>query len=243
MSNAPISVRSVAKSYGANAALKDATFDLKEGEIFGLIGLNGAGKTTLIKVLLDLIRADSGEASIFGLRAATVAARQKLSYLPEKFHPSRYLTGWEFLTLSAAYFHQTLDRARVEKLVASLDLDPGVLKRRVGTYSKGMGQKLGLAGAMAIDVPLLLLDEPMSGLDPRARVRLKDAMLAARASGRTIFFSSHILSDVDELCDRIAVMHEGIIRYVGPPQEFKTKWGGESLERSFLKLLEAKLVA
>ncbi len=234
----PVSVQSLSKRYGNQLALKDATFTLQEGEIFGLIGLNGAGKTTLIKVLLNLIRADAGEAQLFGLPASNVASRKKLSYLPEKFQPSRYLTGWEFLTLSAAYFGQTLNRARTAELVASLDLDPAVLKRRVGTYSKGMGQKLGLASALAIDVPLLLLDEPMSGLDPRARVRLKQALFAARTAGRTLFFSSHILSDVDELCDRIAVLHEGIVHYVGTPSAFKEEWGDGSLERAFLKLLE-----
>src|ERR1019366_2529923 len=114
-----------------------------------------------------------------------------------------------YLDLSLSYYGRRLDRAQARHMAALLDLDPEVLGQRVGTYSKGMGQKLGLLGAFLINAPLLILDEPMSGLDPRARIRLKEAMLSARKEGRTVFFSSHILSDIDEICDRIGVIHEG----------------------------------
>jgi ABC-2 type transport system ATP-binding protein len=239
--HSPLEVAGIGKSYdGKNSVLNNATFTLKEGEIFGLIGLNGAGKTTLIKIVLDLIGADAGEAKLFGLSSKNPEARRHLSYLPEKFQPSRYLKGYEYLGLALSYYGKKADRAEARDMAAKLDLNPGVLSAKVGTYSKGMGQKLGLAGAFLVDAPLLILDEPMSGLDPRARIRLKETLLAARAQGKTIFFSSHILSDIDEICDRIGVIHDGTQRFTGTPAEFKAAYGQGGLEKAFLKLIEAK---
>lgn len=238
MQSAPLDVRGVHKSYDQNAALKGAEFSLMSGEIFGLIGLNGAGKTTLIKVILDLVTADRGEVTLFGYGSKDVKSRRNISYLPEKFQPSRYLKGFEYLDLSLSYYGKKLDEGQARDMAARMDLNPDVLPSKVGTYSKGMGQKLGLAGAFLIDTPLLILDEPMSGLDPRARIRLKETMLAARAAGKTIFFSSHILSDIDEICDRVGVIHEGEQRFVGTPAEFKAKAGEAVLEQAFLRLIE-----
>ncbi len=237
----PLEVIDISKSYdGKNSVLNGASFALKEGEIFGLIGLNGAGKTTLIKIVLDLISATAGEAKLFGRPSKDPQARRHLSYLPEKFQPSRYLKGYEYLGLSLSYFGRKVDRAMARDMAAKLDLNPAVLSARVGTYSKGMGQKLGLAGAFLVDVPLLILDEPMSGLDPRARIRLKQALLDARAQGKTVFFSSHILSDIDEICDRIGIIHDGFLRFLGTPAEFKAKHGQGPLEMAFLKLIESQ---
>ena len=237
MQPAPLSITDLRKRYGTNLALDGATFALKPGEIFGLIGLNGAGKTTLIKIVLDLISADGGEARLFGHPATDVEARRHLSYMPEKFQPSRYLKGFEYLDLSLSYYGQKLNQAAARRMAAQLDLDPDVLPARVGTYSKGMGQKLGLVGAFLIHAPLLILDEPMSGLDPRARIRLKEAMLEARKAGRTLFFSSHILSDIDEICDRVGVIHEGRQRFVGTPAEYKKQAGEKVLEKAFLEVI------
>lgn len=234
---APIDVSGVKKSFDGKPALQNASIRLQPGEIFGLIGLNGAGKTTLIKIILDLISADAGEVKLFGLASDNLEARQNLSYLPEKFQPSRYLKGMEYLDLSLSYYGKKLDTKTAERMAVKLDLDPGVLSAKVGTYSKGMGQKLGLLGAFLIETPLLILDEPMSGLDPRARIRLKETMLEARAAGRAIFFSSHILSDIDEICDRIGVIHEGAQRFVGTPKEFKAKAGEPVLEKAFLEMI------
>jgi ABC-2 type transport system ATP-binding protein len=131
-----------------------------------------------------------------------------------------------------------LDRSAAVDIAAKLDLDPAALDRYVRTYSKGMGQKLGLLGGFLVNAPLMILDEPMSGLDPRARVFLKDQLMAARASGRSIFFSSHILSDIEEICDRIGILHGSRIIFLGTPQEFVTQYAAPSLERAFLKALE-----
>jgi ABC-2 type transport system ATP-binding protein len=237
----PLSVQSIEKSYGTNKVLDGISLDLKPGEIFGLVGLNGAGKTTLIKILLDLAAADKGNAFIFGKQSDSVKAREQISYLPEKFSPSRYLKGDEHLALALSYYGKKLDKDRARKLAADLDLNPDVLSRKVGGYSKGMGQKLGLIGAFMVDQPFMILDEPMSGLDPRARIALKEVMLRARGEGKTLFFSSHILSDIDEICDRIGIIHDSKLVYLGTASEFKPTFGEATLERAFLKAIGAQV--
>lgn len=236
---APLTINGINKSFGSHRVLQDVSFALEEGEIFGLIGLNGAGKTTLIKIILNLLSADAGNAQIFGLDSASVEARAKLCYLPEKFQPSRYLKGKEFLNFALSYYDKTLDIDKARAMAKGFDLRPEMLDERVGAYSKGMGQKLGLLSAFMADVPFLMLDEPMSGLDPSARIKLKRMMLDMRANGASIFFSSHILSDIDEICDRIGVIHDGELLYVGTPHAFKEAYTAATLERSFLKAIGA----
>ena len=237
---APLTIEHMVKSYGKQRVLSDVSFALKPGEIFGLVGLNGAGKTTLIKLLLDLANADSGRAEIFGEPSTSVKARERLSYLPEKFSPSRYLKGYEHLALALSYYGKKLDREKARTLAAELDLDPAVLDRKVGSYSKGMGQKLGLIGAFMVDQPFMILDEPMSGLDPRARICLKEVMLRAKREGKTLFFSSHILSDIDEICDRIGIIHDSKLVYLGTAAAFKPTFSEDTLERAFLKAIGAE---
>lgn len=233
----PLRIDAISKSYGSQQVLDQVSFDLKPGEIFGLIGLNGAGKTTLIKILLDLAESDGGKAFMFGEPCNTVKARERISYLPEKFTPSRYLKGHEYLSLALSYYGKKLDKDAARALAKDLDLNPDVLDRKVGGYSKGMGQKLGLIGAFMVDQPFMILDEPMSGLDPRARIALKDVMKRARGEGKTLFFSSHILSDIDEICDRIGIIHDSKLVYLGTAAEFKPTFKENSLERAFLKAI------
>jgi ABC-2 type transport system ATP-binding protein len=233
----PLEIRSVSKRYGSHQVLSDISFALQAGELFGLIGLNGVGKTTLIKTILDLTSADSGAVSLFGESSLLARARRRISYLPEKFQPSRYLRGMEYLSLSLSYYQRPLDEEEARRAALLLDLDPAALERKVGSYSKGMGQKLGLMAAFLVGSPLLILDEPMSGLDPRARILLKEKLLACKQEGKTIFFSSHILSDIDEICDRIGVIHDGRLIFLGTPPEFKRTHPTETLEKSFLKAI------
>jgi len=237
MSTIPLQVSGIKKRYGKHTVLSGIDLELRQGEIFGLIGLNGIGKTTLIKILLDLARADEGQATIYGVPSTSKNARSKLSYLPEKFAPSRYLQGREYLSLALSYYGKKLDIEVARNLADSVDLKPEVLDAKVGSYSKGMGQKLGLLGAFMIDQPFLILDEPMSGLDPSARIKLKRSMLKAKAEGKTIFFSSHILADIDEICDRIAIIHDTRIIYLGTAQDFKPTFAETSLEEAFLKAI------
>lgn len=235
----PLVISGVHKSYNGRKVLDNINYSLNPGEIFGLIGLNGAGKTTTIKIILDLIQADEGKVHVFGEPSTSIGARKHLSYLPEKFQPSRYLKGYEYLDLALSYYGRKLDREKAREFAAALDLDPSVLSGRVGSYSKGMGQKLGLVGAFMVEGSLYILDEPMSGLDPRARIKLKDMLLGVRASGRTVFFSSHILSDLDEICDRVGVIHDGKVLFVGKPAEFKQRYADAGLEKAFLNAIAA----
>lgn len=239
MTHAPLNIANIVKRYGNNLVLNDVSLALEAGEIFGLIGLNGVGKTTMIKIMLDLSRSDQGEALLFGEPSTSANARRNISYLPERFQPSRYLRGKEYLSLSLSYFGKAFDDAQAQAEAVALDLAPEALERKVGSYSKGMGQKLGLMGAFLVDAPFLILDEPMSGLDPRARIKLKERLLAEKTRGKTIFFSSHILSDIDEICDRIGVIHGGKIVFVGKPADFKQQYPSDTLEKSFLHSIAA----
>ncbi len=239
MNQLPLEINSLSKSFGNQKVLEDVSLSVNPGEIFGLIGLNGAGKTTLIKIILGFLSQDKGSAAIFGMDAKQTKARANLSYLPEKFNPSQFLKGGEFLSLSLSYFGKKYDPDLAREKSVALDLDPAVLDHRVGKYSKGMGQKLGLLSALLTDAPLLILDEPMSGLDPKARILLKDNLLEYRKTGKTIFFSSHILADIEEICDRIAILHDNKMVFIGTSDEFKKNYEGKTLERSFLTAIKA----
>ncbi len=234
---APLRVEHVSTSYGKRQILNDISFELVAGECFGLIGLNGIGKTTFIRSMLAL-RTATGTISFFGELNSSAKARRHLVYLPEKFQPSPQLYGWEYLSIHMDYFGQSVDKAAARDMAKGLDLDPAALDRKIKTYSKGMGQKLGLVGTLLVTAPLMILDEPMSGLDPRARVMLKDRLMEARSAGRTIFFSSHILADIEEICDRIAILHAGKIIYLGKGAAFVETMKAPTLERAFLAALE-----
>jgi ABC-2 type transport system ATP-binding protein len=234
----PLDVQGVTAGYGKRVVLRDITFDVHPRECFGLIGLNGIGKTTLIRAVLGL-KDVTGQIALFGEPNSRAESRRKLIYLPERFQPSPQLYGWEYLSILASYFAQDVDRDQARRVAAGLDLDPAALDRKVRTYSKGMGQKLGLVGTFLVQAPLMILDEPMSGLDPRARVLLKDRLLESRDAGRTVFFSSHILADIHEICDRIGVIHAGRMIFTGAPADFIAGTGAANLERAFLAAIEA----
>ncbi len=235
----PLNVQNATKRYEKFTALDNASLELKAGEIFGLIGLNGAGKTTLIKTILQLTVEQQGDVYLFGQPAREVTSRRNLAYLPEKFQPSKYLTGLEYLDLCLSYYGEKLNRQTAEETAAALDFPPEKLSQKISSYSKGTAQKVGLIATFLVNRPLLILDEPMSGLDPLARIRLKARMRAYRDAGNTIFFSSHILSDIDEICDRIAILHAGKLRYTGTPKDFKGSYPAENLENSFLSAIAA----
>jgi ABC-type multidrug transport system ATPase subunit len=239
--SAPLAIEKACKAYGKARVFSDVSLELVPGEIFGLIGVNGAGKTTLIKSILDLATLDSGSIRIFGEPSTKPKSRAPLYYLPEKFFPSPLLTGYEFLDICLQGCEHKLDKEAAKAGALSLQLKPEMLPKSVKVYSKGTAQKLGILAALLADLPLLVLDEPMSGLDPLARSVFKQQLKAYRARGHTIFFSSHILADIQELCDRMALIHDGALRFVGTPAEFLAQFqpagGGASMEDMFLRMI------
>jgi ABC-2 type transport system ATP-binding protein len=232
-----VRVRALEKNYGSLAALRGVDLEVRAGEAFGLIGANGAGKTTLIKCLLDLVSLDAGEAEIFGVPARRPRARERLAYLPERFVPPHYQRGREFLAAMAALAGGRYAEDAALRLLAELHLDPAALDKPVRSLSKGMTQKLGLAACFLAGRELVVLDEPMSGLDPAARVAVKSVLRRLSAEGKTLFFTSHVLADVEELCSAIAVLHDGQVRFHGSPAEFSARYSEQNLERAFMKCI------
>lgn len=235
----PLKINKISKSFDKRKVLDDVSFEVKPNEIFGFIGLNGMGKTTLIKIILDLLDQDEGEADIFGKSSVLPESRKDICYLPEKFHPSSHLKGKEFLEFVLNFYNKKPDFKKAEEICKNLDLRFEILKEKVTKYSKGMTQKLGLLAVFLSEAKLVILDEPMSGLDPKARIALKKELLAYKNLNKSIFFSSHILSDMDEICDSIAVLNDAKIVYLGTPKGFKEKHQEDSLDKAFLKEINA----
>ncbi len=241
-------VENVSVSYKAFKAIDDISLSIKSGEFMGLIGLNGAGKTTLIKTILNLRPADQGRVEIFGLPNNDKAAKQRIAFLPERFEPSWFMTGMEFLKFATALYnksagYKTITADEFRAGAESLALDPSALDKRVHTYSKGMRQKLGLLSTLMTPGELLILDEPMSGLDPRARSHVKDTLINLKKQNKTLLICSHILEDMDEICDRIAILDGKTINFIGTPKAFKDENKSQKLERAFLQFIEKKAAA
>ena len=227
-----IRLDSICKSYGDKCVLNNISFSIKENEILGLIGLNGIGKTTLIKTILDFLKPNSGK--IYTNNKLSESVDKKIiSYLPEKFQPPRYLKGIEFLKL----FSENFEIDRLKKLCDMMDFKFDDLNNKISNYSKGMTQKIGLISSVLDEKKLLILDEPMSGLDPKARICLKDIILNYKNNGKSVFFSSHILYDIDEICDRIAVINDTKLVFLGNPKELRERYDNISLEKAFLRLI------
>jgi ABC-2 type transport system ATP-binding protein len=233
----------VEKNYAEKQVLKGIDFSIAAGEFFAFVGANGQGKTTLMKGMLDFIQMDGGDIEIFGHSHRLTEARKPLAYLPERFNPPYFLTGRGFLQYMLQLHQRPYHEAAVLSVLKNLDLDPAALDGSVRSYSKGMTQKLGLAGCFLSEKPLLLLDEPMSGLDPKARVLLKRQLLRMKEAGCSLFFSTHLLADVEELCDRLAILHNGQLRFIGSPQACRESFPGQTLEESFIRCIDGELEA
>lgn len=201
-------------------ALKNVSLQVRSGEVFGLLGPNGAGKTTLIKVLLGILHPTQGVAQVLDLPAGSKAARRKIGYLPENLIFPRHHTG-----RSALYFYGRLSEmsdaqiAAKEKELFDLVSLTGRQHEAVRRYSKGMRQRLGLAQAMLHDPDLLILDEPTDGLDPMGRSQIRDVLDRLKQRGKTVFLNSHILQEVELICDRVAIMALGELRGIGTIDE------------------------
>lgn len=210
MNSLAIETRSLRKEFGTKIAVADLTLTVPRGEVFGFLGPNGAGKTTSVKMLLGLVAPTDGGGTVLGAPLGNVAARAKIGFLPEHFRFQDWLSGREFLDLHARLYGiaRLKRQASVETLLQRVDLQDAA-DRKLKEYSKGMLQRVGLAAALLNDPDLVFLDEPTSGLDPLGRLIVRDVIHDLRAQGTAVFLNSHLLSEVEITCDRVAFVKNG----------------------------------
>lgn len=216
-------------------ALKGVNLTVKEGEIFGLLGPNGAGKTTLIKILLGIAFADNGSSTLFGIDSRRVEVRRLVGYLPEDHQLPEYLKAWRVLDFFAQLYGMKERQSQINELLKLW----GIEERRdskVRGYSKGMRQRLAIAQALINKPKLLILDEPTANLDPLGRKDVKDLLLKLKSEGTTVFISSHVLTEIERICDRVAILHRGQLLKEGTVEELTQE---KSLEDVFVELIRA----
>jgi ABC-2 type transport system ATP-binding protein len=207
-----IETNGLRKAFGSKVAVSDLTLSVRQGEVFGFLGPNGAGKTTSIKMLLGLVRPSAGEGCVLGQPLGHMQARAKVGFLPEHFRFQDWLTGREFLRFHGRLYGMAgaALRDRIEVLLKRVDLlDAG--DREIRGYSKGMLQRIGLAQALLNHPQLVFLDEPTSGLDPLGRLLVRDILHELRAEGTAVFLNSHLLSEVEAVCDRVVFIRRGFV--------------------------------
>ncbi len=236
--NNAIDCNSLCKSYGARKVLIDISLSVKQGEYFGLVGMNGSGKSTMIKSILDLTSIDSGKVKIFGKSHRRVSARKHITYLPDLFSPPAHLRGIDFISYMLELHANKCSEDEINNILDVLELDRDTMQQSVSKLSKGMTQKLGLASCLLSSKKLMVLDEPMSGLDPKARVLFKQQLMKLKKEGVSLFFSSHVLADVEEIADRMAVLHNSKILFTGTTREFKQTYGGNRLEDAYMNCVK-----
>jgi ABC-2 type transport system ATP-binding protein len=205
-----IETRQLVKNYGRIEALKGVSLKVRRGEIFGLLGQNGAGKTTLIKILLGITKATAGDATLLGEPLGTAAPRERVGYLPEDHRFPDYHTGYSLLEMYGALLSvsQADRRRRIPEYLEIVGLK-GRMNYKIRTYSKGMKQRLGIAQAIFHDPEVIFLDEPTDGVDPVGRKQIRELLLQLKQEGKTIFLNSHLLGEVELMCDRVAILQQG----------------------------------
>jgi len=221
----------------AKVALAGLDLEVHAGEVFGFLGPNGAGKTTTMNVLLGFVQPTGGAASLFGIDVRQPIARQRIGYLPELTYYYKFLTAEELLRFYAKIFGLPRGEAdkRIDQLLKLVELE-SARKRPIKSYSKGMQQRVGLAQALINNPNLLVLDEPTSGLDPLGRMKVREIIQRLKNEGKTVFFSSHELGEVETVCDRVAIIHQGELKVVGRVDEIK-KSRHATLEQAFLEII------
>ncbi|MDZ7816815.1 MAG: ABC transporter ATP-binding protein [Planctomycetota bacterium] len=205
-------------------ALKGISFDIHRGEVFGLLGPNGSGKTTTIKILLGLLFATAGKCTIFGREPSNVEVKKRIGFLPEESYLYRFLNAYETLDFYGALsgMPRKLRRERARKLIDMVGLSEAA-DRPLKGYSKGMSRRIGLAAALISDPELVILDEPTSGLDPIGNREIKDLILRMKGEGKTVLLCSHLLADVEDVCDRISILSRGELAANGPVSELLSR--------------------
>ncbi len=232
-----VEYKAQASSEGRKLAVKDLNLRVNAGEVFGFLGPNGAGKTTTMNVLLGFLNATAGEAFLFGVNVREPIARQRIGYLPELTYYYKFLTAEELLRFYARIFRIPKDQTekRIDQLLKLVELDHA-RKRPIKTYSKGMQQRVGLAQALINNPDLLILDEPTSGLDPLGRMKVREIIQRLKQEGKTVFFSSHELGEVETVCDRVAIIHRGELKVEGRVADLLEHYQA-NLEMIFLKII------
>jgi ABC-2 type transport system ATP-binding protein len=235
--NLRVEYRAQSRSQPRKVAVKDLNLRVQAGEVFGFLGPNGAGKTTTMNVLLGFVNATSGAAYLFGVDVRQPIARQRIGYLPELTYYYKFLTAEELLRFYARIFglERSQSERRIDELLKLVELD-SARKRPIKTYSKGMQQRVGLAQALINDPDLLILDEPTSGLDPLGRMKVREIIQRLKDAGKTVFFSSHELGEVETICDRVAIIHQGELRVQGRVEDLIEEHQG-NLEKVFLSIV------
>lgn len=215
-----VEINNITKEFGDFKALDNVSFTVNKGEILGFIGPNGAGKSTTIRILLGLLKANSGQAEIFGkdVWQDPVAIHERVAYVPGDVNLWPNLTGGEIIDLFLSFRGATVDKARKEELIRRFDFDP---TKKTRAYSKGNRQKVALISAFAADADLYILDEPTSGLDPLQERVFQECIQEVKAKGASVILSSHILSEVEKLCDQVAIIRQGEIVEFGSLEEMR----------------------
>lgn len=242
MNPAAISLADVYFSYGSHCVLHGITFSLQPGEIVGLLGRNGAGKSTTLKLIAGIQSADEGSVQVAGLPLPerTLDVKRRIGYIPEAGALFDTLTGQEFLELTGRLHDVEEDtlQSRIGAMLETFQLSDD-RHCRLDTYSKGMKQKVLIAAGLLHDPELILLDEPLSGLDVHAAILVKDVLAALARAGKTIVYSSHVLDVVEKICDRVLVIHGGRLIANGPVEELQRRTGQDTLENAFRVLTDA----
>ncbi len=235
--NLRVEYRSRELGSGTRVAVKGLSLAVSQGEVFGFLGPNGAGKTTTMNVLLGFINATSGGASLFGTDVRQPIARQRIGYLPELTYYYKFLTAEELLRFYACIFRipKLERRRRIDTVLRLVELEPA-RHRQIKTYSKGMQQRIGLAQALINNPDLLILDEPTSGLDPVGRMKVREIIQRLKNEGKTVFFSSHELGEVETVCDRVAILCEGELKAEGRVRDIVNQHQCD-LEQAFLRII------
>jgi ABC-2 type transport system ATP-binding protein len=235
--NLTVEYRAQSRGQEKKVAVNDLNLHVGAGEVFGFLGPNGAGKTTTMNVLLGFLPATAGAAFLFGVNVNEPIARQRIGYLPELTYYYKFLTAEELLRFYAKLFQipPAETERRIDALLKLVELE-GVRKRQIKTYSKGMQQRVGLAQALINNPDLLILDEPTSGLDPLGRMKVREIIQRLKNEGKTVFFSSHELGEVETVCDRVAIINRGQLKVEGRVNDLVASHQA-NLEQIFLKII------
>ncbi len=232
-----IELQEIHKSFGRQQVLEGLSLRVEPGEYLALVGGNGAGKSTLIRLMLDFLKLDRGGIRLFGRSSLEPVCRKQVAFLPERFTPPAWISAEGYLR-AFLQFHGTPWKAkRVEAICEELYFDAAQLSKPVTALSKGMTQKIGLMAVFLSDKPLLILDEPLSGLDPLARIGVKRVLHRLREQGTTLFYSSHLLDDVEAVCDRLAILHQRRFRFVGTVSACLEETHAHNLEEAYLRII------